>query len=42
VIWALYLLLTAGAFVGCGLRLRLWLDTRAAGKPRPGSHEDLP
>ena len=41
-IWALYLLLLAGAFTGVGQLLRTALATHRAGRPRPGSHEDLP
>ena len=41
-IWALYLLFLAGAFGGCVQGVRLVLANRAAGRPRPGAHEDLP
>ncbi len=37
-----YVLFLAGAFAGCGMRVKMMLDTRKAGRPRPGSHEDLP
>ena len=44
VIWALYLLLLAGAFTGVGRLLRTRLSTRRAGRrvPLDGSHEELP
>jgi hypothetical protein len=42
VIWALYLLFLAGAFGGGAQVLRTVRANREAGRPRPGSHEDLP
>jgi hypothetical protein len=42
VIWALYLLFLAGAFGGGVQVVRTALANREAGRPRPGSHEDLP
>lgn len=41
-IWAVYLLLLAGAFTGVGTVVRNALATYRAGLPKPGSHEDLP
>ncbi len=41
-IWALYLLFLAGATAGCGQVVKAALANRRAGRPRPGSHEDLP
>jgi len=42
VLTVFYVLFLAGAFAGCGTRIMMMLDTRRAGQPRPGSHEDLP
>lgn len=36
-IWHLLILLIAGLFFAGGVTLVVWLCTRAAGKPRPGS-----
>lgn len=41
-IWALYLLFLAGAFVGVTSVVRSVLAARRARQPRPGWHEDLP
>ena len=41
-IWALYLLLLAGAFTGVSQTVRILLATRRAEQPKPGWHEDLP
>jgi hypothetical protein len=41
-VWALYLLLLAGAFTGVAQVVRMAYATRRAGQPKPGWHEDLP
>ncbi len=41
-IWALYLLLLAGAFTGVMQVLRVAYATWRAEQPKPGWHEDLP
>lgn len=41
-VWALYLLLLAGAFTGVTQSVRILLATRRAERPKSGWHEDLP
>ena len=41
-LWALYLLLLAGAFTGVSQTVRILLANRRAAQPKPGWHEDLP
>ena len=41
-VWALYLLLLAGAFTGVTQVVRILLATWRSPRPKPGWHEDLP